>query len=105
MNDRPVSIMIDGQLSPIEFKDLKEGDHYKYNDAPFIYRAKTDAYQNDDGGYSILAQVAGDLIFFEHNTFKCDKCSDTGWREPIGPHSDGSYTTSRPCSCGQNPPL
>lgn len=30
----------------------------------------------------------------------CKRCNDTGWLEPIGPHSDGSYITSRPCSCG-----
>ena len=30
--------------------------------------------------------------------FKCDRCKDTGWREPIGPCSDGSYVTSRPCT-------
>jgi hypothetical protein len=29
----------------------------------------------------------------------CKRCSDTGWIEPIGPCSDGSYITSRPCNC------
>lgn len=28
---------------------------------------------------------------------KCPSCDGTGWHEPIGPCSDGSYITSRPC--------
>src|ERR1700753_2060726 len=28
---------------------------------------------------------------------KCDRCDGSGWLEPIGPKSDGSYITSRPC--------
>jgi hypothetical protein len=32
---------------------------------------------------------------------KCARCDGEGWIEPIGPHSDGSYITSRPCPrCG-----
>lgn len=27
----------------------------------------------------------------------CNRCQGTGWLEPIGPKSDGSYITSRPC--------
>lgn len=27
----------------------------------------------------------------------CMRCDGTGWLEPIGPCSDGSYVTSRPC--------
>lgn len=27
----------------------------------------------------------------------CERCGGTGWLEPIGPKSDGSYITSRPC--------
>ena len=27
----------------------------------------------------------------------CERCSGTGWLDPIGPKSDGSYITSRPC--------
>jgi hypothetical protein len=27
----------------------------------------------------------------------CELCGGTGWVEPIGPKSDGSYITSRPC--------
>ena len=30
---------------------------------------------------------------------KCKRCDGTGWLEPIGPCSDGSYITSRRCSC------
>lgn len=30
---------------------------------------------------------------------KCRRCNGTGWLEPIGPCSDGSYITSRRCSC------
>lgn len=29
----------------------------------------------------------------------CERCNDTGWRDPIGPCADGSYVTSRPCNC------
>lgn len=29
---------------------------------------------------------------------KCNRCNDTGWLEAIQ-GDDGSYTTSRPCSC------
>jgi DnaJ-class molecular chaperone len=30
----------------------------------------------------------------------CDRCDGSGWLEASGPHSDGSYATSRPCpSC------
>jgi len=28
---------------------------------------------------------------------QCGRCGGTGWLEPIGPKSDGSYITSRPC--------
>ena len=28
---------------------------------------------------------------------KCDKCDGEGWLDPIGPCSDGSYITMRPC--------
>lgn len=28
---------------------------------------------------------------------KCDRCDGSGWLEAIGPKSDGSYITSRPC--------
>lgn len=31
------------------------------------------------------------------NVVACDKCRGEGWLEPIGPHSDGSYITSRRC--------
>jgi DnaJ-class molecular chaperone len=27
----------------------------------------------------------------------CDRCKGQGWLDPIGPKSDGSYITSRPC--------
>lgn len=27
----------------------------------------------------------------------CERCGGTRWLEPIGPKSDGSYITSRPC--------
>lgn len=27
----------------------------------------------------------------------CLRCKGTGWLEPIGPKSDGSYITTRPC--------
>lgn len=37
---------------------------------------------------------------------KCDRCDGTGWLEPIGPKSDGSYITSRPCpKCDSTPRL
>lgn len=29
--------------------------------------------------------------------YDCEICQDTGWREPIGPCSDGSYITMQPC--------
>ncbi len=29
----------------------------------------------------------------------CKRCGDTGWLDPIE-GADGSYITSRPCSCG-----
>lgn len=29
----------------------------------------------------------------------CKRCNDSGWLEPIGPCADGSYISSRPCSC------
>ena len=33
----------------------------------------------------------------------CKRCGGTGWLEPIGPKSDGSYITSRPCpGCGKS---
>jgi DnaJ-class molecular chaperone len=32
---------------------------------------------------------------------KCGRCDGEGWAESIGPHSDGSYITSRRCPrCG-----
>lgn len=31
---------------------------------------------------------------------KCKRCNDAGWLDPIGPHADGSYSTTRPCPCG-----
>jgi len=27
----------------------------------------------------------------------CARCLGSGWLEPIGPKSDGSYITNRPC--------
>lgn len=34
---------------------------------------------------------------------KCSRCNGEGWLDAIGPKSDGSYITSRPCStCNGN---
>lgn len=54
----------------------------------------------------LVANLNGDLSPEEihwllHGDPKpCKRCNDTGWLEPIGPKPDGSYITSRPCSCG-----
>ena len=38
-----------------------------------------------------------DFLKIEEKT--CDRCDSTGWLEAIEGR-DGSYITSRPCSCG-----
>lgn len=36
----------------------------------------------------------------------CERCGGSGWLEAIGPKSDGSYITSRPCPrCDSGPVL
>jgi len=42
----------------------------------------------------------------EQGAPKCDRCAGSGWLDPIGPKSDGSYITSRPCpKCDSAPRL
>jgi hypothetical protein len=47
--------------------------------------------------YSILSQSHDDELCHVCGRLKRKDCDDDGWLKAIGPKSDGSYITARPC--------
>jgi hypothetical protein len=41
--------------------------------------------------------MTSDETFPVWGKWRCPRCGGSGWLEPIGPRSDDSYITCRPC--------